>query len=201
MFVRSHKNLHTCKLPLAGLRSPIIKYARGSHIGFVFPLYKPDTFVRASNAQVRCIHYLHNLDIFKDDQQDYLTFAVTVNKHRNDFKFVDLTAENFKCLIFMQGLVSAEDAEIRRRVLTKLENEQGLTLKKLAEDCQRVVSIKSDSKIIEESGVAHIKKIKSKPTRYFPQKEKSKIEQPRIYVKQSTNRQKKSTTRAMLYLW
>ena len=59
MFVRSRKNLHTCKLPLAGLRSPIVKYARGSHIGFAFPLYKPDTFVRASNAQVRCLHYLH----------------------------------------------------------------------------------------------------------------------------------------------
>ena len=54
MFVRSRKNLHTCKLPLAGSRSPIVKYARGSHIGFALPLYKPDTFVRASNA-----HYLH----------------------------------------------------------------------------------------------------------------------------------------------
>ena len=27
MFVRSRKNLHTCKLPLAGSRSPIVKYA------------------------------------------------------------------------------------------------------------------------------------------------------------------------------
>ena len=43
-------------------------------------------------------------------------------------------------------------------MLTKLENEQGLTLKTLAEDCQRVVCVKSDSKTIEESGVAHIKK-------------------------------------------
>ena len=34
MFVRSRKNLHTCKLPLAGSRSPLVKYARGSHIGF-----------------------------------------------------------------------------------------------------------------------------------------------------------------------
>ena len=42
--------------------------------------------------------------------------------------------------------------------LTKLENEQGLTLKKLAEDCQRVVSVKSDFKTVEESGVAHNKK-------------------------------------------
>ena len=62
------------------------------------------------------------LNIFKDDHQDYLTFAATVNKHCNDFKLADLTANDFKCLIFAQGLVSAEDAEIRRRVLTKLNN-------------------------------------------------------------------------------
>ena len=34
IIVRSRKNLHTSKLPLAGSRSPLIKYARGSHIGF-----------------------------------------------------------------------------------------------------------------------------------------------------------------------
>ena len=67
------------------------------------------------------------LNKFKDDQQD-MTFAATVNKHCNNFKLADLTADDFKCLIFAQGLVSAEDAEIRHRVLTKLENEQGLTL-------------------------------------------------------------------------
>ena len=60
MFASSRNNLHTCKLPLAGSRCPIVKYARGGHICFVFPLYKPDTFVRASNAQVRCVHYFHN---------------------------------------------------------------------------------------------------------------------------------------------
>ena len=69
----------------------------------------------------------------------------TVNKHCNDFKSAYLTADDFKCLIFVQGLVSAEDAEIRRRVLTKFENEKGLTLKKLAEDCQRVVSVENVS--------------------------------------------------------
>ena len=129
------------------------------------------------------------LNTFKDDQQDYLTFAVIVNKHSNDFKLADLTADDFKCLIFAPGLVSAEDAEIRRRVLTELENEQGLTLKKLAEDCQRVVSVKSNSKTIEESGVAHIKKNKEQTDTLFPT-EKSKIARPKIYDKQSTNRRK-----------
>ena len=70
------------------------------------------------------------LNTVKDNQQDFLTFAASVNKLRNDFKLFELTADDFKCLIFAQGLVSAEDAEVRWRVLTKLENEQGLTLQK-----------------------------------------------------------------------
>ena len=67
-----------------------------------------------------------------DNQQDFLTFAASENKLCNDFKLAELTADDFKCLIFAQSLVSAEDAEGRRQVLTKLENEQGLTLQKLA---------------------------------------------------------------------
>ena len=64
-----------------------------------------------------------------------------MNKLCNDFKLAELTADDFKCLIFAQGLVSAEDAEVRRRELTKLENEQGLSLQNLAEDCQREISV------------------------------------------------------------
>ena len=60
----------------------------------------------------------------------FLTSAASVNKICNDFKLAELTADDLKCLIFAQGLVSAGDAEVRRRVLTKFENEQGLTLQK-----------------------------------------------------------------------
>ena len=35
MFMSSRENLHTCKLPLAGSRSPLIKYAHGSHVSFL----------------------------------------------------------------------------------------------------------------------------------------------------------------------
>ena len=67
-----------------------------------------------------------------------------MNKLSNDFKLAELTADDFKCLIFAQGLVSAEDAEVRRLVLTEFENEQGLSLQKLVEDYQRVISVKCD---------------------------------------------------------
>ena len=69
-------------------------------------------------------------------------FAAVVNKNCDDFKLGDLSADNFKCLMFAQGLVSAKDAEISRRVLSELENEPDLTLQKLAEDCQGIVSVR-----------------------------------------------------------
>ena len=58
------------------------------------------------------------LNLTKRDSDDYLGFASVVNKNCDDFKQGELSADNFKCLIFTQGLVSAKDAEIRRRVLS-----------------------------------------------------------------------------------
>ena len=63
------------------------------------------------------------LNLTKRDSDDYLGFASVLNKNCDDFKQGELSADNFKCLIFAQGLVYAKDAEIRRRILSKLENE------------------------------------------------------------------------------
>ena len=115
------------------------------------------------------------LNLTKRDSDDYLGFASVVNKNCDDFKLDELSADNFKCLIFAQGLVSAKDAEIGRRVLSKLENEPDLTLQKLAEDCQRIVSVRKDSKNIEESGVAYVRKVKHRSQSYSPVKERKNM--------------------------
>ena len=91
---------------------------------------------------------------------DYLGFVSVVNKNCDDFKLGKLSADNFKCLIFAQGLVSGKGAEIRRKALSKLENESDLTLQKMSEDCQRIVSVRKDSKNIEASGVTYVRKVK-----------------------------------------
>ena len=72
-------------------------------------------------------------------------------------------------------LVSAKDMEIRRRVLSKLENEPDLTLQKLAEDCQRRVSVRKDSMTIKESGVAYVRKVKHRSQSYSPVKERKNM--------------------------
>ena len=82
------------------------------------------------------------LNLTKRDSNDYLGFASVINKNCDNFKLGELSADNFKCLIFTQGLAFAQDVEIRCRILSKLENKPDLTLQKLAEDCQRIVSVK-----------------------------------------------------------
>ena len=67
------------------------------------------------------------MNLTKKNGEDYTTFPSVVNKHCNDFKLLELSANNFRCLIFVQGLVSNKDAEIRRRVLNIPENGPNLT--------------------------------------------------------------------------
>lgn len=78
----------------------------------------------------------------KNGEDDFAMYVAMINKHCNEFKLADLGADNFKCLVFAQGLTSGRDVEIKRCVLTKLENEPNLTLQKLMEDCQKIEIIK-----------------------------------------------------------
>ena len=71
--------------------------------------------------------------------------------------------------------MSAKDAEIRRRVLSKSVNEHDLTVQKLAEDCQRIVSVRKDSKNIKGSGVAYVRKVKHRSQSYSPVKERKNM--------------------------
>ena len=49
-----------------------------------------------------------------------------MNDQCERFKLAELNPDNFKCLIFVQDLVSTKDAGISRRVLNELENEPKL---------------------------------------------------------------------------
>ena len=70
--------------------------------------------------------------------------------HYNDlyegFKFVELSSDKFKYLVFIQGLVA-----------NKLENETNLIIQNIAKDCQRFINVRQDAKDIEVNGVSLIK--------------------------------------------
>ena len=113
---------------------------------------------------------------------------------------MELSSDNFKCLILAQGLVSAKNSEIRRRVLPKLESEPGLTLQKLAEDCQRVVSVKNDTKNIGESEVAYVRRTSYKPKKYAPWKssENKKYDQTQAKNRRPIQKSKLPTSPAVV---
>ena len=59
------------------------------------------------------------MNLTRKDGKDYTTFASIMNKHCDDFKLTELSANNFKCLIFVHGLVSFKDAEISSDLIGK----------------------------------------------------------------------------------
>ena len=83
------------------------------------------------------------LNLTKKDDEDYLTFSSVVYKHCDEFKVSDLSADDFKCLIFVQGLRNPTNS------FNQIGEWTNLTLKKLAEDGQRIISIKKDSRDID----------------------------------------------------
>ena len=86
----------------------------------------------------------------KSDDNDFVIYVGVVNQECEKFKLNELTSDSFKCLIFIQGLNSNKDAEIRSRILTKLEMDSKLTLQKIAEECQHIENLKQDTARMEE---------------------------------------------------
>ena len=48
----------------------------------------------------------------------------------------------FKCLIFVQGLTSPSEKEVRTKLLTKLEKDQKINLQSLAEKFQHILNLR-----------------------------------------------------------
>ena len=60
----------------------------------------------------------------------------------------------------------------------------------MAEDCQRIVSVRQDSKNIKKSGVAYVRKVKLRSQSNSPVKEK-KYDYPKFQYKQTCDNEKK----------
>ena len=62
-----------------------------------------------------------------------------------------LSEAQFKCLIFVCGLGSAGDTEVRTRILSKIEQNPNITPQQVTVECQRLVNFKHDSHIVQQS--------------------------------------------------
>ena len=84
-----------------------------------------------------------------------------MNRECGKFKLSELTPDKFKGLIFVQGLTTPKDAEIRVRLLSELEQDSKLTLQNIAEECQRIINLRHDTVKLKKD-MSHIHSIEKK---------------------------------------
>jgi hypothetical protein len=92
------------------------------------------------------------LQLVKSEAEDIISYGGKVNRACEDFDFKNVKIDQFKCLIFVCGLKSHCYADIRARLLSKIENETAenpVTLQNLIEEYQRLVNLKADTSMIE----------------------------------------------------
>lgn len=98
----------------------------------------------------------------RGEMDDIVSYAAIVNRHCENFLLSKCSADNFKCLIFVNGLKKERDQEIKARLLNMLEGETEtapITIDKLVAEIQRIESLKRDVNV--EENPASVKKIKS----------------------------------------
>ena len=85
------------------------------------------------------------LKLKKDDNEDFFAYAGKVNLQCENFQLKSLTEDQFKCLIFIAGLQSPNDADIRPRLLSMPEQDRDLAVQTLTTECQRLLKLKRDT--------------------------------------------------------
>lgn len=116
------------------------------------------------HARYQCLQYS------KSDADDFTSYAAMVNKHCEAFQLSKLTPDQFKALRFVCGLQSPRDADIRARLISKLEADETaaiaggaaaaarstVTLENLVEECHRVANLKQDSLMVEAKDARNV---------------------------------------------
>ncbi|XP_065080284.1 uncharacterized protein LOC135703109 [Ochlerotatus camptorhynchus] len=72
----------------------------------------------------------------------------TAKGENEDFKLQELKEDQFKSLIFVCGLRSSKYADIRMRLLSKINETQDITLEKIVEECKSMINLKKDTSLM-----------------------------------------------------
>ncbi|VDO91982.1 unnamed protein product [Schistosoma margrebowiei] len=90
------------------------------------------------------------LKMTKAGDDDWVKHAGLVNRECERFKLSAMTEDQFKYLVFVCSLQSPEDADIRTRILSKIEQCPKITLQEVTTECQRLVNFVVDQKYINQ---------------------------------------------------
>ena len=98
------------------------------------------------NTRYRCLKLVMN------ESDDFLTHVGIVNRECERFKLKSLTDDQFKSLILICSLQSPRFADIRTRLLNRLERDPTITLNSMAEEYQRLVNLQHDTTLVQSGG-------------------------------------------------
>lgn len=80
-----------------------------------------------------------------------MTYASIVDRVCEEFGLQEMSSYQFKYLIFVCGLQSEVDADIRTRILARIEQDPNISLQLVSEECQRIVNLKNDTNVVERN--------------------------------------------------
>ena len=103
------------------------------------------------------------LQIEKSSCDDYIAYAGLVNKQCEEFQLTTLSADHLKCLIFVCGLKSSHEADIRTKLLSLIESKPDITINALTTECTRLLNLKHDTAMVGAK-MTTIQKIHSNAT-------------------------------------
>ncbi|XP_061506862.1 uncharacterized protein K02A2.6-like [Anopheles gambiae] len=102
----------------------------------------------------------------KTSSEDYVTFSCRINKATEEAELAGLSIETQKCLIFVCGLKDEQDADVRMKLLSRMEEKKDITLAQLAELCEKLTNLKRDTTLLAgESKVQMIGQEKCRSTK------------------------------------
>ncbi|KER32454.1 hypothetical protein T265_01506 [Opisthorchis viverrini] len=81
----------------------------------------------------------------KRDTEDFIIYASVVNRECECFQPSSMTEDQF---VFVADLQSPHDADIRTRLLNRIEQDPEWTLQKLTTECQYLINLKTDGAMI-----------------------------------------------------
>ncbi|KAL3108695.1 hypothetical protein niasHT_017610 [Heterodera trifolii] len=97
----------------------------------------------------------------KQDEEDFRGFIIRHKRLLSDFEFKKLNEQQFNCLMLLVALKSPKDAELRKRILSKLAADgDRATYENVVNDIQMFLSTISEAKAMERPSNSNILAVK-----------------------------------------